>query len=85
MHELCTTVVTDSPSLQRHGGPPYQGSTAARNFNIDGFALDMQAIFSNPSSLLPENGIGNGGAIPGHDMEGLISINLLANSIEEIE
>jgi hypothetical protein len=63
MHEVCAPVRTNSPPLQRHGGAPYCGNTAARDSNIDGFALDMQAIFSNPTILLPENGIGNGGAI----------------------
>jgi hypothetical protein len=85
MHELCTRVITDSPSLQRHSSSPYCGSTAARNFDIHGFALDVQAIFGNPRIMLPENGIGNGGAIPGNDMERLSSINLFAKSVEEIK
>ena len=64
MHELCIRVITNASPLQRYRSSPYYGNTAARNFNIDGFALDMQAIFGNPTIMLPENGIGNGGAIP---------------------
>jgi hypothetical protein len=85
MYEVGIGVIANPSSLQHYRRPAQQGNVSAGQTDVNGFPFYVLTIPGCYPITAAEPRIGGRGAIPRRNMKRLVSVQQLANGVEEIK